>query len=671
MDRLDVLSCALFVLIALGVTACGEPPAEPGPSAVEEAVAGKAAEGLAGSSEPASETGESPVPARYQTCFACHAEQVMAYARHGMAGSIGRTGEGPKGLPEPGVVVNEDSGRRYEIRVDGATAWLYGRSVDGGVRTQRLVGRIGAGVYDRSWAGVEIDPVSGRDTGRLFFTPVESVTDHGLELSPFDLYPTSPGLDMALNEGCLTCHTDSEPEELPGAQASPDRSGVYPSHHLGSDAFRHLEPLGCGACHGDLARHRALVTGQAEPREEEGLGVTPFASLPVGARRDACSRCHFQGEARFELIDGRPDRSRPLAGQIPLVVAVRQVPEFRFVGQMEQLVQAPCFQGSPEMTCATCHEPHTAVQEQGLESLESACLGCHEDLPAAHSGDRTVAQVAGRPARTEAGCVDCHMAYGQPVDLPHVITVDHRIERLLQDVPDEMPHQQFLDPDGPVTVYDDGRLAAQLQTRKGKLWRDGVLAMGLVTMSRFEEAGELFDRFPKPGTPEARRATAPEGFAALETWPSFHHLRARVLQGRGRLAEALAAYGDALALDPQLAAARMDRARLRLGMGDRAGVIEDTERVLAVYPRAEAPWNLRAQVALQMGRPDMALQAFESSAEIWPSNPAVWYALADLRRRTGDVAGAEDALARGRTLAPAGPPGPEPRPSPTVSEPVM
>lgn len=667
MDCRRTFRCAALILAAGLGLGCGRPPEPPSStSPPEEAAAPEPAP--PSESAAATEPAETLIPARYQACFSCHSRQVMAFARHGMAGSIGRMGQGDEGLPEAGRVVNPDSGRRYEIRLDGDTAWLHGRSADGGLRSQRLVGRIGAGVYDRSWVGVEVDPVSGRDTGRLFFAPVESVTGHGLELSPFDLYPTSPGLDMALNEGCLTCHTDSEPEDLPGAQTPPDGSVVYPSHHLGSDAFRHLEPLGCEACHGDLSRHRALVTGQAEPREGEGLGVTPFAGLPVGARRDACARCHFQGEARFELVDGRPDRSRPLAGQIPLVVAARQVPEFRFVGQMEELVQAPCFRGSAEMTCATCHDPHTGVEEQGLESLESACVECHADLPGEHAGGRTVDQVAGRPARTEAGCVDCHMAYGQPADLPHVITVSHRIYRVLPDLPEEMPHQQFLDPDGPVTVYHDDRLAPQLETPGGKLWQDGVKAMGLTTMSRFEEAAELFDRFPSPGTPEARRPTAPDGLEPLETWPSFHHLRARVLQARGRIDEALAAYGDVLALDPRQASARMDRARLRLAVGDVAGVIEDTERVIAVYPLAEAPWNLRAQVALGMGRPDMARRAFEKSVEAWPSNPAVWYALADLRRMVGDGAGAEEALARGRTLAPEGPPE---RPGPKVAEPVM
>lgn len=665
------MSCRAAAVLIVGlVLGCGEAAVNPGGSSPSETP--RLDESVEASASTSATPSESQIPARYETCFACHAQQVMAFAKHGMAGSIGRMGAGEAGLPEPGEVVNQDSGRRYEIRVEGDTAWLHGRGPDGGLRTQRLVGRIGAGIYDRSWVGVEVDPLSGRDAGRLFFAPVESVTDHGLELSPFDLYPTSPGLDMALNEGCLTCHTDSEPEELPGAQTPLGGSVVYPSNHLGSDAFRHLEPLGCEACHGDLSRHRLLVSGQAEPREGEGLGVTPFATLPVATRRDACSRCHFQGEARFELVDGRPDRTQPLAGQIPLVVTARQVPIFRFVGQMEQLVQAPCFQASPEMTCATCHDPHTGVREQGLASLESACLECHQGLPATHGGGRTVEEIAGRPARTEAGCVDCHMAYGQPADLPHVVTVNHRIERILRDVPDEMPHQEFLDPGGPVTVYHDERLAPQMATAEGRRWKDGVMAMGLVIMDRFEEAEELFDRFPAPGTPEARRATAPDGLVPLETWPTFHHLRGRVLQSRGRPAEALAAYGDALTLDPAQAAIRMDRARLRLAVGDRAGVVEDTERVLEAHPRSENPWNLRAQMAIRMGRPDMALKAFESSAEAWPSNPAIWYALADLRRVVGDAAGAEEALSRGRELAPAGPPErPGQRAGPQVSEPVM
>lgn len=625
-----------------------EPPAATAPPAAESPPA-----------ETAADAGP-PFPPELQTCFACHAEQVLAFAQHGMSASVGRVGGGA-GLPEPGEIANPESGNRYEIRRRGGDAWLDGRSRDGGLRSQRLVGRIGAGVYDVSWIGTEVDPVSGRETGRLFFAPVETVTGHGLALSPFDLYPGSPGLDMALAEGCLTCHTDTEPESLAEAAVSPDGRHVYPANHLGSDAFAELAPLSCGACHGDTSRHRAIVTGEAEPGPDGDLGIVRWADLSTRQRRDVCARCHLQGEARIDLVDHRPSREQPLAAQIPVLVPSRPWTGHRFVGQVEQLGRSECFEQSPEMTCATCHEPHTGVAEQGTASFETACLACHGDRAEPHAGGLSVEQVAGRPARTERGCVDCHVAYAQPIDLPHVVTADHFIRARLpapEEVRAEVPHRQFLDPAGPMEIHDDGRLAPLWRTPAGERWRDGVRAMGLVSMSRFAEAAKGFSGFPAPGTPAAREPSAPAGLVPLETYPSFHHLRALTLQSQGDLNAALAAFGDALELDPDNAAARIDRAQLLLVAGDRAAVIEETERVIQAHPQAERPWLLRAQVALSLGRPDMARQATETAVEIWPSSAAAWYQLAELRRLTGDSTGAEEALARGRALQPSGPPRP-------------
>jgi hypothetical protein len=577
-----------------------------------------------------------------------------------MARSVGPVGV-EKGLPEPGVVTNPRTGTRYEVTVEGGGAWLHGRTAEGGVRSQRIVGRIGAGLYDTSWVTVEVDPVTGGDTGRLFFAPLETVTGRGLTLSPFELYPGSPGLDMTLTEGCLTCHTDTDPETLPSAQAAANRRSVYPGNALGADAFEVLQPHGCGACHGDTARHRALVTAEATARPGEGLGIVPLADQPVAARRDVCARCHLQGDARFELVEGRPDLGRPLAGQVPVLVPVKPQDDFRFVGQVEQLAGSACFRGSPQMTCATCHEPHTAVAAQGVPSFDAACQRCHGEEPAGHRELRArlpVEQVSGRPARSAAGCVDCHVAYGQPVDLPHVVTADHRIRRLLPAPRGEIPHRQFLDPQGPVEVFDDGRLAPLLAQAGGERWRRGVLAMGLTTLARFDEAGRHFDAFPPPGSPAARQPTAPAGLEPLETQPTFHHLRALVLQSQGRFPEALAAYGDALELDPERAGVRIDRARLRLLLGDQAGLVDDTGRVIAAHRRSDQPWTLRAELALKLGRPDMAVAAFEEAARAWPASAVVWYSLAELRRLLGDGAGADEALVRAQALAPSGPPRP-------------
>lgn len=663
--------------------AIGSSGIETGGDSGDVSEAGAGAEGtersltLPAETQPAPEAPVPEIPASLRVCAGCHYGIVEAWIGHGMAGSVGDLAH-PSRLPEPGAVTNPLSGQRFEITVRGDEAWLTATTARGGTRRQRLVGRIGAGVFDVSWVGEEIDPGTGEGTGRLFFAPVESITGHGLELSPFELHEGSPGMDMALTGDCLTCHTTDRPADLEGASRAADGRSVYPANALGSGAFHHLDAIGCADCHGDTSRHRAIATGQDPPREGEGLGLRRMGELSAAERRDICARCHLQGEVRTELLsgmaEGAPRRDRPLTAQIPVLVPVRDPTDFRFVGQMEQLALSPCFRSSPEMTCTTCHDPHTAVRAQGPKSFDSACVSCHGGAAAnqaeshcSRDPELTVVRVTGRTPRTEAGCVDCHMPRAEPADLPHIEAADHRVRRHLpapetgsEDVTadsdrDGLPeHRGVLDREGPMRLYldpHDDRLTAALATAAGKRWSRGVEAMGMVSLGRLEDATEGLADFPAPGSAEARRATAPEPLVPLETEPLFHHLRAVVLQATGRFEEALAGYGDALELDPGRASARIGRAELRLRLGDYPGVVADTEEVIRAHPQAEAPWLLRAELALRLERPDMALTAFEEAASRWPSNPAVWAQIARLRRALGRP-DAPQAESRAEALAP-------------------
>ncbi len=580
-----------------------------------------------------------------QACVECHASVVAAFGEHGMARSIG-----PVGTPEAGVVVNPRSGNRYEIVVDAQGAWLKGTTPGGGTRYQRLVGRVGAGLFDTSWIGEEIDPFTSEATGRLFFTPVETIAGHGLELSPFELHPNSAGLDLGFNEGCMTCHTEADPARLPRAATAPDGRTVYPANLLGADAFDHLAPLSCRTCHGDARAHVDMMTGLPDARDE-GLGLPALGRLPPGAQRDVCARCHLQGDARFELTPGFSRTETPLAGQIPVLVPVHADDDFRFVGQLERLALSACFRAAPAMTCTTCHDAHTGVAAQGTESFDAACMACHEVAPQHTS--LTVRQVTGEAARTRHGCVDCHVRRSQPFDLLHVRTADHFIRRRIPRPATSAAHRQFADPDGPVQVFDDGRLAEPLGTPPGQRWADGVVAMGLVSMGRLQEAARRFDAFPPPGTEQARQATAPPGLTPLETHPSFHHMRGLALMVAGRPEEAMGAFSDALTLDPYYAGARLERAKLRVLTNDLQGALKDTDELLAAHPKDEKAWNIRSTLALRIGSVEMAASALEVSTRLWASDAKAWKQLGLLYQELGRAQEAQQALERAQALEPA------------------
>ena len=110
--------------------------------------------------------------------------------------------------------------------------------------------------------GAEVDVVTGKDTGRLFFAPVETITGHGLELSPFELTDKSAGLDLALTDGCLTCHTDSD--------------------------LARLEGVGPGLPHQDLLGDR--VTHLADLKLSSAAGSRTREPVPEARRRRRCRR---------------------------------------------------------------------------------------------------------------------------------------------------------------------------------------------------------------------------------------------------------------------------------------------------------------------------------------------------------------------------------------------
>ncbi|MEO1369874.1 MAG: cytochrome c3 family protein, partial [Acidobacteriota bacterium] len=331
-----------------------------------------------------------PTPDWVTTCGPCHGEQTLAYQRHGMSRSLGTVD-----APPVGEVTNPKTGWRYELTLENGSSVLTAVAPDGGVRRQKVVGRIGAGIFDRSWAVAELDPLTGEATDRLFFAPVESITGHGLELSPFELSERPSGPNMPLGRGCLECHTRTSMERLPGAALPTSTRATrlaHPGNALGADAFEHLEPLGCDACHGDASRHVALANARPDPDApwSGDLGIAQLAEIEPALQRDICARCHLQGEARFQLDDagGAPNRAgRPWASHFPALVSSRPPAQagddFRFVGQLERLALSACFRGVEAMTCATCHDPHRSTAEQGVASFDRVCQTCHGGVEAA------------------------------------------------------------------------------------------------------------------------------------------------------------------------------------------------------------------------------------------------------------------------------------------------
>jgi len=259
--------------------------------------------------------------------------------------------------------------------------------------------------------------------------------------------------------------------------------------------------------------------------------------------------------------------------------------------------------------------------------------------------------VTGEPARTPDGCVDCHVRRSQPFDLPLVTTADHWVRRRIP-LPAAVPMRHYADPDGPVAVFDDGRLEPALATAGGAAWSDGVRAAGLFRLGRTAEAAALLDAADAAA---AAAGPPPSPLQPLARSAAFQHVRGLILEAAGRGEDALAAYGAALALDSQLPESRVNRASLLLGAGQVQAALDDAALLLALHPESEKAWNLRALGAAKAGNLPAAAEALAASTERWGSDPATWHELGRLLVRLGRTDQARTALQLAARLQPSRP----------------
>jgi cytochrome c-type biogenesis protein CcmH/NrfG len=131
-------------------------------------------------------------------------------------------------------------------------------------------------------------------------------------------------------------------------------------------------------------------------------------------------------------------------------------------------------------------------------------------------------------------------------------------------------------------------------------------------------------------------------------------LPARVLDALrgGRMDEALALAGTAVAAHPQAGWAWLSLARAQLAAGDLDNADRAAERAAALEPSAgEAAllWAMRCQAR---GEAATAAAQFERVVVAAPGAPAAWLGLAEARRALGDHAGSRTAFERAVALAP-------------------
>ena len=543
------------------------------------------------------------------SCVACHGVLVDEYRDTGMARAVEPLR--PDELGGLARVEDHDTGFSYEFTEGSSGPRLierWGRGSEEGARSVPLLYAIGAGRLDRSY----VAQIGGME----WFAPLEVLSERaGVErhaaLAPGHEMVPGMRFKTPITNECLACHTDSPPPI------------DYPANlHSGSWTPRGIS---CAACH-------AAGEDHARFRETDGEGEDPalaLGELDLAGRISLCARCHLQGDARISLTGSRalPRPGTDFLEEWAVYLPRQEDEAVAFVSQVERMLTSVCFtnslnEGARPLECTTCHDPHRSLTDETERArVRAACMQCHVNADEDCARSKT--------AETSRDCVDCHMPLVEVFDVGTVRVHDHEISR---------------SPLSPKT-YAGVRVK---HARDGDVarfhwpWMEPApLDPGLEMMAALIAGGERRALARVDGEPgDTRRKLS-----------TYHHLRAVLLEGAGRLDDARKSYLRALVFDPgsgestvnlALLLGRMNRAREGIAMLD---------ELLERRPRAEGAWRNRGLLKNSLGDVRGLASDLETAQAILP-RAEIARALAQISRRLGDESGARIWEQRARQLGP-------------------
>ena len=573
-------------------------------------------------------------------CGACHADIALAQAGHPMARTAGVVTAATRDRWFSDEMLARAVSWRQEIGPQPA----YERLTDGGVRF---------GVPGADPPALPVDAVFGsglRGLTPVSFAPGARLRELRLSFSHArnGWIPTPGGeddedplgnLDTAEESAsCIGCHTTALAWEDGGR----------------FDPHRAVLGVSCERCHGSGIAHVEAQSGGGDPGPIFHPGrLSPAEQVAF------CGQCHRQP------TDFEP---RDILARDPLLA--------RHAGA--SLMMSACFRESrPEstITCTECHDPHRP-EPAGPERTRAVCSRCHEDAPSLHRQT---------PVAAEADCAGCHLPtqseafHGTPFtdhwirlpgDPPAPASAAGRrdlawLEQLYERrMPEENPpaktaqlrtglaellHIRGARSEAQVLLREALALGADYQTRlkAGALLRDGERTAEALTIFRdasaerpqtphaFYELGDLL-----LDTGDYSGAVAPLATAADLSPDSagVHAALGAALLGADRPAEAVAAFRDALEIEPAMPAALGPLAGIlaahpRRDLRDPAEAVRLAERLAGQFSFQE-PRSLDLFGAAYAAAGDYrnAIQAAERAAALAGSGGAVDLAAA-IRQR--------------------------------------
>jgi hypothetical protein len=521
-----------------------------------------------------------------KACAECHSEIAESYAQtHSMSRSAAAIAEATKVEEHSQPSFASPDGRVYRIEEREGSVFHH----------ETMFDRVGEPIYDQA---EEITCVIGSGRrgrgylvnreGQLFQSPISWYAQaHAFGLSPGYAPGNHQRFDRKMVFECLVCHV--------GRTAIEDRG----LNRFGDPPF--LEAgIGCERCHGPGEEHvRRHSSGELAGDDP----IVNPAHLDPWRRDSVCYQCHLRAEMIF------PRKGADYFDYIPgkrfddvWVAFAEDVSRGEVTGVVPQFRSSTCYLASQgKLGCISCHDPHSrpAVEERPAY-YRRQCLKCHGENDCA-------APLVERQAPPASGsCIHCHMPPLPTHDVPHTALVDHRILRDPKNEPQvaksdsgdlslilfleegtSLPKKEETRAQGLAlamkaaatnqlelaqdslellaTAYGDSENIASREDDPGSLANIGIAQVitghsneALATWERalaLEPNHEITlhsltayystEADPRPGIPFARRLVEINPHVAEHHW-----LLATLLDGSGRLEEAIPAAEKAIQLDP-------------------------------------------------------------------------------------------------------------------------
>ncbi len=403
----------------------------------------------------------------------------------------------------------------------------------------------------------------------------------------------------ALNSEGLSCHNavaDHEPKSL----------NKYYKVPLGID---------CERCHGPgsihiAAKNRGEVIDTSKYRD---WSIVNPRRLPFALQIDVCQRCHLQGDAVLKAgktwYSHQPGMPLSHVMDVFLPTFEGEDAGFLMASHAERLRKSPCFVASAEkLTCITCHNPHPKTEVSGKQVYIAQCQNCHM---AAHP-----------PVRLQEGddCITCHMPTTGAVDIPHVSITDHNIRVVKDKLVFGKQNFKFKGLVSMVNPFasDSAVATGYLFYHEKFVGRKEYLDSAKKYIDRISQpsANLLIHYYYLRGEYQEVASASKRGYGALS--PLAYYQLGQSQQNLGRINEALKSYGEAVRMMPF----QLDY-RAHLGNA---------------FLQARNIADARLQ--------------FEFMANEDPTYPSAWNGLGFCALAIGDIAQAENFIAKALALDP-------------------